>query len=234
MQIIPAIDIMGGRCVQLVGGRPDTRKDFGDPVKKALEWKKAGAKMLHIVDLDATLGEGNNFGLAMKLRRAAGLPVEFGGGIRSLEAARSALDALKPEDRIIIGTLAVGEYPGFKTLKALAEHRDRIIVAVDSKGGYVTVKGWTEDSRLKTADLMKACGRYVWGFLYTNVDVEGRMEGIDSGAVKAVIDATDKPVIVSGGISSKADVEACGKAGAWGIVLGKALYEGKVRPEEVF
>ena len=234
MEVIPAIDIMGGRCVQLVGGRPETKKDFGDPVAKALEWKKAGAKRLHIVDLDATLEEGNNFGLAMKVRRAAGLPVEFGGGIRSLDAARKALEALKPEDRIVIGTLAMSEYPEFKSLKALSGQKERIIVAVDSKGGYVTVKGWTEGSKLKAAELMKACGRYVWGFLYTNVDLEGRMEGIDYDAVKAVIDVSDKPVIVSGGISSKADVEACGKAGAWGVVLGKALYEGKIRPDEVF
>ncbi|MFH0861552.1 MAG: 1-(5-phosphoribosyl)-5-[(5-phosphoribosylamino)methylideneamino] imidazole-4-carboxamide isomerase [Candidatus Altiarchaeota archaeon] len=234
MEVIPAIDIMGGRCVQLVGGKPDTKKDFGDPVSKALEWKRGGARMLHIVDLDATLEGGNNFGLALKVKRAAGLPVEFGGGIRSLDSARNALDALKPEDRIVVGTLAAGEYPEFKTLKALAEYMDRIIVAVDSKGGYVTVKGWTEDSRLKTEDMMRACGKYVWGFLYTNVDVEGRMEGIDYGAAKAVVDASDKPVIISGGISSKADVESCRKAGAWGVVLGKALYEGKLRPDEVF
>jgi phosphoribosylformimino-5-aminoimidazole carboxamide ribotide isomerase len=232
MQVIPAIDIMNGKCVQLVGGKPETKKSYGDPVAKALEFKKAGAKMLHIVDLDATLEEGNNFGVALKVKRATGVPIEFGGGIRSLKAANNVLNALTPEDKIIIGTLAVSEYPEFKTLKALSENKERVIVAVDSKGGYVTVKGWTEESRLKASDLMKACGKHVWGFLHTNVDVEGQMKGIDYDTIKAVVDATDKPVIISGGISSKEDIEACRKAGAWGIVLGKALYEGKIKLEE--
>ena len=233
MEIIPAIDMMGGKCVQLVGGRPETRKDYGDPVAKALEWKAKGAKMLHLVDLDATLGEGNNFGVALKVRRAAGMPVEFGGGIRSLQAAKSVLEALKPEDRIIVGTMAVKEYPRFETLKALSKYKDRIIVSVDSKGGYVAVKGWTESSKLKAAELMSASGDLCFGFLFTDVDVEGRMEGINAARVREVVKASGKPVIVSGGISSIADVKACEEAGAWGVVLGKALYEGKIKLEEL-
>jgi phosphoribosylformimino-5-aminoimidazole carboxamide ribotide isomerase len=232
MEVIPAIDIMGGKCVQLVGGRPETRKHYGGPVEKALEWKNGGARMLHIVDLDAAFEEGNNLGLVLKARRAAGLPIEFGGGIRSVEKARSVLSALKEEDRIILGTLAVGEYPGFKSLKALSEQRDRLIVSVDSKDGHVTVKGWTEKAKMTAQELMAACGDLAWGFLYTDVDVEGMMEGINAERVKAVVKASGKPVIVSGGISSKEDVDACRKAGAWGIVLGKALYEEKIRLED--
>jgi phosphoribosylformimino-5-aminoimidazole carboxamide ribotide isomerase len=228
MKVIPAIDIMGGRCVQLVGGRPETKKDFGDPLRKALEWKAAGAGMLHIVDLDATLGSGDNFKCALDVKRAAGVPVEFGGGIRSLDAAKRALAAFGREDRIILGTLAVSEYPLFKTLKALSGSGDRVIVAVDSKDGYVAIRGWTQKSPLKASELMAACCDIVWGFLYTNVNVEGRMEGIDEAQVRDVVKATQKPVIVSGGVSSKKDVDACRAAGAWGVVLGKALYEGKV------
>jgi phosphoribosylformimino-5-aminoimidazole carboxamide ribotide isomerase len=232
MEVIPAIDVMGGRCVQLVGGDPATMRDFGDPLERALQWKRLGARMLHVVDLDAALGRGGNFDTILKLRGAAGLPIEFGGGIRSVDAARSALSSLEEEDRIILGTLAVADYPGFKSLKALKAHRDRLIVSVDSKGGYVAVKGWTKKSQVTAPQMMAACSDHVWGFLYTDVDVEGRMEGINSKKVEDVVSVAKKPVIVSGGVSSKTDVEACRKAGAWGIVLGKALYEGRIRLEE--
>jgi len=233
MEVIPAIDIMGGRCVQLVGGRPDTKKEYGTPVEKALKWKKNGARMLHVVDLDATLGKGNNFGEVMKVKRETRLPIEFGGGIGGLEAAKKVLNALSSGDRIIVGTLAVNEYPRFETLKELGDYCERVIVSVDSRGDYVTTKGWTEDSRLKTVDLMKAAVPYVWGFLYTNVDVEGKMEGVDGERVKKVVGSIYKPVIVSGGVSTKEDIETCKSAGAWGVVLGKALYEGKVKLEDV-
>jgi phosphoribosylformimino-5-aminoimidazole carboxamide ribotide isomerase len=233
MEILPAIDVMGGKCVQLVGGRPETKKDYGSPIDKALEWKSKGANMLHIVDLDATLGTGSNFDVARGVKNASGLPVEFGGGLRSIDDALRALRGLGSEDRIILGTLAVSEYPDFKTLKALGDYKDRIIVSVDSMDGFVAMKGWTQKSKLKADELMSACVDLVWGFLYTNVDVEGQMRGINKNHVEYVLKATRKPVIVSGGISRKADVEACRKAGAWGVVLGKALYEGKMELEDV-
>jgi phosphoribosylformimino-5-aminoimidazole carboxamide ribotide isomerase len=228
MEVIPAIDIMGGKCVQLVGGRPETRKDYGSPMDIGLRWKGDGARMLHLVDLDATLGTGDNFDIALKVKEATGLPVEFGGGLRSLDQARKALRVLGGEDRIILGTLAVREHPKFKTLKELGEYKERLIVSVDSKDGYVAVKGWTQKSRLTAEELMAACEKYVWGFLYTNVDVEGQMRGIQRESVERLVAATGKPVIVSGGVSSKADIEACRKAGAWGVVLGKSLYEGRL------
>ncbi len=231
MEIIPAIDIMGGRCVQLVGGDPKTRKDYGDPVDVARKWTKDGAGMLHLIDLDATLGFGDNTSKIIEIKKACGIPCEVGGGIRSLDAAQKMLDALGEEDKIIVGTMAVSEYPDFTTIKKL--ERDRVIVSVDSKGGYVTIKGWTEKSKLKATQLMSALSDHVWGYLYTNVDVEGRMSGIDEDAVKDVISATEKPVIVSGGITSKEDVTACDNAGAWGVVLGKALYESKISLKEL-
>jgi len=233
MEVIPAIDLMSGRCVQLIGGDPRTRKGYGDPVEKAMEWVREGARMLHIVDLDAAFGSGSNFSAALKIKKAASVPVEFGGGIRSLKAARSVLDALDGEDRVITGTLAVKEYPEFKTLRELGGEKDRLIVSVDSKRGFVAVKGWREKSGLKAAELMAACGGLVWGFLYTDVDVEGRMHGINADRIREVVKATDRPVIVSGGISSKEDVKACEDAGAWGVILGKALYEGKIKLEDV-
>ncbi|MFH1055093.1 MAG: 1-(5-phosphoribosyl)-5-[(5-phosphoribosylamino)methylideneamino] imidazole-4-carboxamide isomerase [Candidatus Altiarchaeota archaeon] len=233
MQVIPAVDLMGGRCVQLVGGRPETRIDYGDPVEKALEWVGEGASMLHLVDLDAALGFGSNLEVMLKVKRSCAVPVELGGGIRDIDSARMLLEELGEEDRIIIGTMAVKEYPGFKTLKELEEYSDRIIVSVDSKGGRVVSGGWAAESRLTAAQVMEACGDLVWGFLYTDVDVEGRMGGVNNERVREVVRSTHNPVIVSGGVTSKVDVDACEEVGAWGVVLGKALYEGKMTLREV-
>jgi phosphoribosylformimino-5-aminoimidazole carboxamide ribotide isomerase len=232
MKVIPAIDIMGGSCVQLVGGKPETRKDYGDPAVRALQWKDAGADIIHLVDLDATLGTGDNIETVLDVKKRSGLPVEFGGGIRSLASARTLLDRLDARDRIIIGTLAVSEYPHFHTLKDLDADKERIIVSVDSKDGFVAVRGWTAKTHHKTREVMEACGDFCWGFLYTNVDVEGQMMGIDEEKMRSIVGATKKPVIISGGISTKKDVDACKKAGAWGVVLGKALYEGKITLKE--
>lgn len=233
MEVIPAIDLMSGRCVQLVGGRPDTKKDFGDPTERALEWVAHGARRLHIVDLDATLGLGDNLDTVLKVKRSCGVPVQFGGGIRSVDTALNILEELGEEDRIILGTLAVSEYPTFNTLHVLDEYADRLIISVDSRGGNVAVKGWTQKSALTATQLMEASSGLVWGFLYTDVDVEGQMKGINRERVREVVGASGKPVIVSGGITTKGDVEACESAGAWGVVLGKALYEGKITLKEV-
>lgn len=233
MEVIPAIDLMGGRCVQLVGGDPETKKDYGDPVEKALDWKAKGASMLHVVDLDAALGRGGNLNVLTRLKKDVGLPVEFGGGVRSLDRVRELLRL--NIDRVIVGTMAVKDYTeGFKALKTVTEEfGERVIVAVDSRGGYVTVKGWTEKTSLEAVELVKAAREHAWGFLYTDVDVEGRMGGVNIDQVKKVVEASDKPVIVSGGISSAEDVEACRDSGAWGVVLGKALYENRLNLEDV-
>ncbi|MFH1402888.1 MAG: 1-(5-phosphoribosyl)-5-[(5-phosphoribosylamino)methylideneamino] imidazole-4-carboxamide isomerase [Candidatus Altiarchaeota archaeon] len=235
-RIIPAIDIMGKRCVQLVGGRPETMVDYGDPVEKGRIWKKLGAEMLHVIDLDAALGRGENMKTILNVKKATGLPIEVGGGIRSVERAEQMLDELGPEDRVILGTLALNDYTsGFSILRHLSERygEDKVIVAVDSKDGFVSTKGWTEKSMFKATDLMKSCEEYAWGFLYTNVDVEGRMGGINVDAIKEVLNATDKPVIISGGVSGETDIEVVRGLGAWGVVLGKALYEGKISLKDI-
>ncbi len=233
MKIIPAIDLMAGRCVQLVGGDPDTKKDFGDPVKRAQRWVDGGADMLHVVDLDATLGLGDNLGVVSEIRRAVEVPIEFGGGIRSVEKAVEVLAALGPYDKIIVGTMAVSDYPMFRRLEMLSDYKYRVIVSVDSKGGFVAVKGWQEKSELGAGQLIRSCEDLVWGFLFTNVDVEGRMMGVDESVIKEVVSVTKRPVIVSGGITTVDDVRCCERAGAWGVVLGKALYEGRITLEEL-
>jgi len=214
-----------------VGGKPETKVDYGDPVEKARIWKKLGATMLHIIDLDATLGLGQNIKTILRIKRVVGLPIQIGGGIRTVELAGEMLSKLEKEDRIIIGTMIVDDYcNGFAKIKGLNEKygSDRIIAAVDSKKGYVTVHGWSTESKLKTIELMKACEKHVWGFLYTDVDVEGLMSGIRVDSVKKIIASTNSPVIIAGGVSGSQDIEDAKTAGAWATVLGKALYEDKI------
>lgn len=230
MKIIPAIDILDGRCVQLVGGRLGTEKDYGNPVEVALKWVKEGAEILHVVDLDATLGLGDNKNILLDIKKSVKISIQFGGGIRTVEKAKELLS--KKIDRIILGTMVVEDYVK-KTGKvgeiAKAGGKERIIAAIDSSKGFVVCKGWKEKTKIKTLDLIKAMEDKVWGFLYTNVDVEGQMSGVDINAIRQVVRATKKPVIISGGVSSIEDIKRIDEEGAWGVVLGKALYEGKIK-----
>lgn len=229
MKIIPAVDIMDGECVQLVGGKPETKKSYGNPVEIAERWVSEGAEILHVIDLDAALGRGDNTEIVLDIAHSVDVPIQFGGGIRSMEKAEFLLNS--GIDRIILGTLAIDDYFNeFKILKELNRNfGDRVIAAVDSKDGNVVVKGWQEKTELKASDFMTKTEGLVWGFLYTDVDVEGRMEGINLGSIEDVLSSTNRPVIVSGGISSERDIENLNNVGVWGIVLGKALYEGHIK-----
>ena len=215
--------------MQLVGGKPDTVKVYGNPMDIALKWQSEGAKLLHVIDLDAALGVGDNSDVVASICDEIDIPVEFGGGVRDIDSVKRLLGC--GIDRLILGTLAVQDYKnGFSRLNKLSKAfgKKRLVVAVDSSGGEVLVHGWQESSGIKTTDFMRMVGDFVWGFLYTDVDVEGRMEGIDYDKTRAVIESTNLPVIVSGGVSSKDDLILLEDAGAWGVVIGKALYEGKL------
>ena len=220
---------MDGECVQLVGGKPETKKSYGNPVDMAERWVSEGAEILHVIDLDAALGRGDNTEIVLDIAHSVDVPIQVGGGIRDLKRAEFILNS--DIDRIILGTLAINDYFNkFKILNELKQNfGDRVIAAVDSKDGNVVVKGWQEKTRLKAQDFMKKAEGLVWGFLYTDVNVEGRMEGISQGSIEDVLSSTNKPVIVSGGISSDSDIENLNNAGVWGIVLGKALYEGRMK-----
>ena len=230
MELIPAIDILNGRCAQLVGGALGTEKYYGDPVEIAGRWITQGANILHVVDLDATFGRGENTALVIRIKNASRVPIQLGGGIRTAGKAIEMLE--RGIDRIIVGTLAVEDYRN-KTdrLGEIAKScgKTRVIAAIDSRKGMVVCKGWAEKTGITTNELIKGIEDRVWGFLYTNVDVEGRMEGIDVDAIRKVVDATEKQVIVSGGISSSEDINVIEATGAWGAVLGKALYEGRIK-----
>lgn len=230
MEIFPAVDILSGRCVQLVQGRKDTATFFGQPIDCALRWINAGARQLHIVNLDGAFGNSAvNLTLIRELIRITGVTIQLGGGIRSFEDAAGWLDA--GVDRVIIGTLAVKD-PDILTGLAEQYGRDRIIAGVDSRGGLITVEGWdrTEGEYIGWARIFEKKGAGT--LLYTNVDVEGLQQGIRIPPVRCLIESVGIPVIVAGGISSGDDVRALKKIGAYGVVLGSALYSGKLSLRE--
>ncbi|MEA3254812.1 MAG: 1-(5-phosphoribosyl)-5-[(5-phosphoribosylamino)methylideneamino]imidazole-4-carboxamide isomerase [Candidatus Altiarchaeota archaeon] len=229
MKIIPAIDIKDGKCTQLVGGKAETAEFYGDPVETAEKWESLGAGLLHVIDLDAALGTGDNMERVRAIKNTVGIPIQFGGGIRSLEKATEILDY--GIDHIILGTLAIEDYSrGFRKLKTLGEEfgKERLVVALDSRGGNIVVKGWREKTGFKAEIFLKEIESLIWGFLYTDVDVEGLMRGINLEGTRRIVESTDKPVIASGGISSLEDIKELKDVGTWGVVLGKALYEGRI------
>ncbi len=224
---LPAVDLRGGRCVQLVGGRPeDERVSLPDPVAVAERWRSMGFDLLHVVDLDAALGTGDNFDLVRKIAR--GGPVQVGGGIRDREAIRRMSDA--GVERMIVGTRAVDDP---EWLASVADEvPDRIVVASDIRDGMVLRKGWVESSDLPVADFLGSlAGLPLAGILCTDVGREGRLEGIDREGVLHAIAHAPHPLWISGGITTIEELEFLADSGAAGAVLGMALYTGRIDPE---
>lgn len=226
MKVFPAVDILGGRCVQLVQGKRDCRTEYGAPLECALRWIDEGADCLHIINLDGAFGAaGSNAELIRELVRETGVFIQLGGGIRSVEDASSWLET--GVDRVILGTLAT-EHPDAVTEVSGMYGKERVVAGVDARGGQVVVKGW-EDSAgdyIQWAERFEEAG--AGGLLFTNVDVEGLQKGIDPLPVERLVKSVNIPVIVAGGISSAGDVVKIKKIGADGIVLGSALYSGKI------
>ncbi|GAB7009740.1 1-(5-phosphoribosyl)-5-[(5-phosphoribosylamino)methylideneamino]imidazole-4-carboxamide isomerase [Halorubrum trueperi] len=228
-EVIPAVDVQDGEVVQLVGGERGTGKRYGDPVEAAARWIDEGAETLHLVDLDGAF-EGERVNAAAieavvdRVDRVDDeIGLQLGGGIRTAQGARDLLDL--GLDRVILGTAAV-ETP--EIVAAIDEtHPGSVVVSLDAKDGEVVVSGWTEGTGLDPAE---AASRYeqlgAGAVLFTNVDVEGQLEGIDREAVAAVVDAVEIPVIASGGVASVSDVVALKESGAAAVVVGTALYEG--------
>lgn len=229
--VIPALDLKDGKCVRLRQGDPRKKTiELENPLEIARNWDALGAPRLHLVDLDGAIGgERKNEQIVREIIQELAIPVQFGGGIRSIEDARLFLDL--GAEKIIIGTIAIQEP---KIIEKLAEKYggERIIVALDSRGGKVVVKGWTESTDIKAAEIVKKFEENVSEVLFTNVDVEGMMKGIDEKAIKEIIDSTSLGVLVSGGVASLDDVKKIKKLGAEGVVIGSALYARKINYKE--
>ncbi|RAW45031.1 1-(5-phosphoribosyl)-5-((5-phosphoribosylamino)methylideneamino)imidazole-4-carboxamide isomerase [Halorubrum sp. 48-1-W] len=226
-EVIPAVDVQDGEVVQLVAGERGTGKRYGDPVEAAARWTDAGARTLHLVDLDGAFeGERANADAIGAVIDAVGdgIGLQLGGGIRTADDAHSLLDT--GIDRVILGTAAVENPEIVATIDDT--HPGSVVVSLDAKEGEVVVSGWTEGTGLDPAE---AAARYeglgAGAILFTNVDVEGQLEGIDREAVESVVEAVDVPVIASGGVASVDDVVALKEAGAAAVVVGTALYEGE-------
>ncbi|HNX16884.1 MAG TPA: 1-(5-phosphoribosyl)-5-[(5-phosphoribosylamino)methylideneamino]imidazole-4-carboxamide isomerase [Methanoregula sp.] len=230
MRIFPAVDILGGRCVQLVQGKRESATAYGDPLSCARRWLDAGADALHVVNLDGAFGESaKNADLIRALVKDTGVEIELGGGIRSVEDGGRWLET--GVSRIILSTLAIKKPESIRTL-AQEYGSERVMAGVDARGGEVAIHGWQETAGdyigwAKTFEQLGA------GYLlYTNVDVEGLQKGIAAGPVERLIGSISIPVVVAGGVSGRADVAALRKAGAYGAVLGSALYSGKINLSE--
>ncbi|PSQ38829.1 1-(5-phosphoribosyl)-5-[(5-phosphoribosylamino)methylideneamino] imidazole-4-carboxamide isomerase, partial [Halobacteriales archaeon SW_5_70_135] len=219
-EVVPAVDVQDGEVVQLVGGERDTGTTYGDPVEAAERWVDAGARTLHLVDLDGAFeGERANADAVAAVVDAVGegVAVQVGGGVRTGEDARSLLSA--GVDRVVLGTVAVEEPAVVERLAA--DHPESVVVSLDASGGEVVVEGWTEGTGLDPAE---AARRYAdlgaAAVLFTDVDREGRLEGVRVEAVRRVVAAADVPVVASGGVASVADVRTLADAGAAAVVVG--------------
>ena len=230
MRIFPAVDILGGQCVQLVQGKRESATAFGDPLSCATRWLDQGADALHVVNLDGAFGNSaKNAGLITDLIKKTGVEIELGGGIRSTEdAARWLKTGVM---RVIIATLAT-EKP--ESIQVLADEHgsERVMAGVDAKGGQIAVHGWQETA----GDYLVWARRFeelgAGSLLYTNVDVEGLQKGVRFEPVRRLIDHVHIPVVVAGGVSARSDVSGLRDAGAFGAVLGSALYNGKITMKE--
>jgi len=226
VKVIPAIDVKGGKCVQLVGGKPGTEKVMIDDVMGvARRWQSEGAEMLHIIDLDSALGIGNNETLIEMIAASISIPVQVGGGIRDEEKVQRLFDI--GCERVIVGTRAIQDRPFVK--KMADEYPDGIVVAIDSVANEVVIKGWQESSGKDLLAVVKDIETLpIFGFLYTNVEVEGQLKGIDPIPIQALVNNTKKPLIVSGGVTTMGDLDLLQRIGAQFAVVGMAIYTGRI------
>ncbi|MGI0050025.1 MAG: 1-(5-phosphoribosyl)-5-[(5-phosphoribosylamino)methylideneamino]imidazole-4-carboxamide isomerase [Nitrososphaera sp.] len=228
MKVIAAVDIMGGSVVRLVKGDPANKTVYSaDPVETAKKWEAAGADMLHIVDLDAAFGSGNNAELVVKIAGAVKIPVQVAGGIRTLEKAEEMLGRAS---RVVLGTMAYSEPEAVK--KLAKKNPGRVVVSIDQAGGKVMVKGWKESTGTTVADAISQFSTIGVGeFLLTSIERDGTLQGPD---VSTLADAARSArVIASGGIASLEDIVKVRSAGCSSVILGKAMYDGKVSIERV-
>ena len=241
MIILPAIDIRGGRCVRLRQGRFQEETVYDeDPAAVAERFEAAGlrhggaglrpgvagAEWLHVVDLDgAREGEPRNLDRVRAIRKAVGLKMEVGGGIRSTEAAEEVLEA--GADRIVVGTRAVREP---EWLKEVAEKFPaQVALGLDARQGRVAVEGWKSPTERMAAEMLEAfAGLPLAAIIYTDIGRDGMMSGPNVVATAELVKASRFPVIASGGVTTVEDVRKLKRIGVWGAIIGRALYEGKL------
>ena len=226
-EVIPAIDLRGGRCVRLMQGDYARETVYSDdPAATATAWADAGAASLHVVDLDgAAAGRPENLEVLAAIRRATPATIEYGGGLRDDAAVQAALNA--GADRVVLGSALVNDPQWVERLcESLA---DRVVVGIDTRDGRIATEGWKATSDRSTEDLVAQANALgvEWG-LFTDIARDGTLEGPNVVALRAVVAAARFRVLASGGMSSIDDLDAAQQAGAAGAILGRALYTGRI------
>jgi phosphoribosylformimino-5-aminoimidazole carboxamide ribotide isomerase len=229
MLVIPAVDLKDGRCVRLRQGDMRQETTYSDnPPVMALHWERLGARLLHIVDLNGAIdGRPQNVSQIESILKAVSIPVQIGGGIRTMETIRQYLS--HGASRVVLGT-AVLENPTLLE-RACEEFPGRVLVGLDAKGGKVAVRGWTSVSGTLASDLMpRLFGYPLAAVIYTDITRDGMLEGPNLSALREIVTCSHVPVIASGGISRIEDIRAVKSLGSRieGAIVGKALYDGKL------
>lgn len=232
MKVIPAVDLMNGKVTRLLQGDPKKAKFYdylGDPVAIAKKWEAEGADAIHVVDLDRAFNKGSNIEAIAKIINVVNVPVQVGGGIRSKEAAEALLNM--GADYVIMGTLA------FKKPEVLGEligkFGERVIVALDYVDGKVMIEGWTLQTHAKIEMALERFLRIgVRNFLLTSIRRDGTLQGVDFDTLRQVCKNSKVKVMAAGGVKSIRDIYMLKECGIYGVVIGKALYEGTLTLEE--
>jgi phosphoribosylformimino-5-aminoimidazole carboxamide ribotide isomerase len=234
MQLIPAIDLMDGEIVRLSRGEAKTaksyEKQFGTPIEAARRWRNEGAGKLHIIDLDAAFGLGNNYTVIAKIAKEVLLPIQVGGGIRSYETAEKLLQAgIK---QVILGALAFKEPSAIKKIQNKFG-LESVIVALDNKEGQIMVEGWQTQTAMTVDEALERYTKLsVSHFLITSIAQDGMLTGPDLPTLSSAVLYHNAKIIAAGGIGSIGDLAALKDIGVEGAVIGKALYEGCFTLEE--
>lgn len=232
MIIFPAVDIKNGKCVRLQKGVWDSATVYNDePSAAAQLWESKGAEYIHIVNLDGAFGiAGDNMAAVKKIIENVNVPIQLGGGIRSLSDIEQALSL--GISRVILGTAAIENREFLK--EAISKYDERIVVSIDAKDGYVAVKGWTEVTPFKVLDLSKEFEGYgLKTLVYTDISRDGMMMGPDFKTLMELNEKTNLDIIASGGIKGKEDILKLKDADLYGAIIGKALYTGDIVLEEI-
>jgi len=225
MYIIPAIDLRDGKCVRLIQGRYDRQINYeDDPVKQAREFSSAGAKWLHIVDLDgARLGRPVNTDVISAIAKLGLFKIEVGGGLRDEDAIKQLLDI--GLERVIIGTKAVSDFEWFSQMAE--KFSGKIVLGLDARGSKVATHGWTQDSPHNLLEFAAEAAKLpLAAIIYTDITKDGMMTGPNLERTKALVEAVDVPVVASGGVNTIEDIKKLAEFSPEAVIIGRSLYEG--------
>ena len=230
MKIIPAIDLMEGKVVRLYKGDPNKKTIYSEnPLEIAKKWESAGADMIHLVDLDATLGMGSNFEILRNITKSVKIPVQVAGGLRNEKIIEEALEFAQ---RVVIGTLAFNDEAALGRL-LVTYGKEKLVISVDHNDGLIVVNGWQQTTKIPLIDAVNDFIKMGFSeYLSTSIVRDGTLEGPDLEPLKRINEIDGVNLIVSGGISNIGDVIKAKKLNPFGVILGKALYENQVTIEE--